>query len=553
MTTWIPRAAALAAVAALALAVAACTGGDDGVETAATPTGVELSEHRFGELKIAYDDGIDYLDPGLSYTTQGWGVMLPVHLGLLTYSQEPGSDGAELIPALAEDLPEISADGLTYTLRLREGRTYSDGTPVRASDFAATVERLFRLDSPGAGFFTGIAGADRYARTKQGSIRGIITDDADRTIEIQLRAPQADFLNILAMMFAALVPAGTPADDQSTKRIPANGPYMIERYVPDQIVSVVRNPRWEPIEGIPNGNPDRMTFNVVPDPGTALESVIEGENDYDFHPIPIERLSEVRRRYAERLKLYAPANTYYFFMDTRIAPFNRLAARQAVNYAIDRGAIAGLYGGLATPTQNVLPPAYPQYEKIEMYPYDLERARRLVQQSGTAGTTVTIWTSSRETLRKPSEYLRGALNRIGFKATVKVVDPAAYLPALGDARTRAQIGISNWFHDYPHPLNWFDALLNGNRIRPTNNYNFGHADVEAINQRIEELKREPELSDEVNEEWKEIERLVLENALWAPIVNRTFTELFSSSMDLENCYVSHVLYQFLYASACKKE
>jgi peptide/nickel transport system substrate-binding protein len=529
-------------------------GGDGDAEPVSTTavTGA-TPERAFPELRVAMDNGIDYLDPGLAYTVQGWSVMFPVHLGLLTYRPVSGPEGATLIPALAESMPAVSADHRRYRFTLREGLRFSNGQQVRASDFASTVERLFKINSPGAGFFRSIEGADDFAETEQGDISGIAVDDAERSIEITLEEPQGDFLYVLATMFGAIVPAGTPDRDQSEERIPATGPYMIQSYDPSEQATLVRNPEWQGIEGVPDGNPDSMVFTVVDDPSAALDSVLEGDNDYDFHQVPSERLAEIRADHADRLRLYTPANVYYYFLNTREAPFDRLEVRQAVNHAVDRREIAELYDGLATPTQNVLPPSYPQYRKIEPYDYDLEKARALVRESGYAGTSVTVWGNSRETIRAPARYLVGVLDDLGFEAELKIVDPAVYLSTIGDQRTRAQAGVANSFlQDYPHPYRWFQPLVSGSAITERNNTNLSNADVPEIDAKIDELADE-ELTDEVNEEWAEVDRLVLENALWAPMVNRQFTDFFADDMDLESCYVSHVLYQFLYATSCKND
>jgi peptide/nickel transport system substrate-binding protein len=540
-----------AVVAALTLAVAACGGDDEGAGGTTTEAAGGAAERTFPEFKVAYEP-IDYMDPGLSYSVQGWTIMWNVHLGLLTYKHVGGPEGAELIPALAEDLPEVSEDGLTYSFTLREGLKYSDGKDVKASDFKSTIKRLFLIDSPGVGFFTGIVGADKFAETKKGDIPGIVTDDAERTLEIKLSKPQGDFLHILAMVFAGFVPPNTPAKDQSTVGIPATGPYMVEKFVPNRSATVVRNPNYKEIDGIPTGNPDKMTFTIVEEDSASLQSVIDGRNDYSTHPIPVDRLGEVQNQYADQLKLYTPANTYYYFMNNRLAPFNKLEVRQAVNYAIDREAIVRLYGGLATATENFLPPTYPQYKKISMYPHDMAKARQLVQQSGTAGQAVTVWSSTRETHQKAAEYLTDILNQLGYKAKLRAIDPAIYWATIGTQRTKAQTGLANWFQDYPHPLNWFDTLLNGNRITEEHNNNYSNADVTAINNKIEELKREAELTDEINAEWAEVDQMVMENAVVAPFVNRQFTDFFTPEMDLDNCYVNHVLYQFDYIQACKK-
>jgi peptide/nickel transport system substrate-binding protein len=548
---WKRLAGLVALFAALTFALAACGGGDDeeaeGTTTEATGGAAERS---YPEFKIAYEP-IDYMDPGLSYTVQGWGIMWNVYLGLLTYKHVDGPEGAELIPALAEDLPEISRDGKSYKFTLREGINYSNGTPVKASDFKSTIKRLYLVDSPGVGFFTGIEGAEQFAETKKGDISGIVTDDAARTIEIKLTKPQGDFLHILAMVFAGFVPPNTPGKDQSTTPPPGTGPYMVESFVPNRTAVVVKNPEWKGIEDIPDGNPEKMTFTIMEDDSASLQSVIDGNQDYTSHPIPVDRLGEVQNQYADQLKLYLPANTYYYFMNTRVKPFNKLEVRQAVNYAIDREAIVRLYGGLAEPTQNVLPPTYPQYKKINMYTHDLAKAKQLVRQAGETGTAVRVWSSSRDTHQKAAEYLTDILNQMGLKATLRVIDPAIYWTTIGNQRTKAQAGLANWFQDYPHPLNWFDTLLNGNRITEEHNNNYSNADAAEVNDAIEELKLEPELNDELNTRWAEVDQMVLENALWAPFVNRQFTDFFTPQMDLEDCYVNHVLYQFDFTQSCK--
>jgi peptide/nickel transport system substrate-binding protein len=548
------RPGVLACLAALLLVVGGCSfgGGDDEEAAPTTSTGTAKPVQSFPEFRVALDDALDFLDPGLSYTTQGWSMLWLTHLPLLTYRHVNGPEGATLIPALADDLPEISSDGRTYKFRLRDGLKYSNGEPVEANDFAYAVERLFRARSLGRGFFTNIKGAAKYAETRKGHIAGIAADDRTGEITISLAQPQGDFLNVVATEFAALVPKGTPARDQSTKRIPATGPYMIEDYKPGESATLVRNPSYVPIAGIPRGNPDKISVQIIEDDEPALDSVIEGDNDYDFHAIPRNRIAEVRKKYRDRIKEYTPPNTYYYFMNTRVKPFDKLAVRQAVNYAIDREAIVRLYDGFATPTENVLPPALPQYEPISMYPHDLKKARRLVAASGYRGTAVTVWGNTRPTSRKPAEYLAKVLARLGFRAKLKLIDPALYLTRIGNQRTRAQTGVSNWFQDYPHPLDWFDVLLNGNRITAENNNNYSNADVPAINAKIEALKREPELSDDVNAQWADVDRMVAQYALWAPFVNRRFTDFFSEDMDIQRCYVNHVLYYFDYSQICEK-
>jgi peptide/nickel transport system substrate-binding protein len=551
--TWFLGLAVL--VGSLALVAAGCGGGGKKSTSSTESTGSTSTggggggQKKFPVFNAVYDTGTDYLDPGLSYTVQGWGAMWHVYLPLLTYKDVAGPQGATIVPALAQALPTVSNGGKTYKLKLRSGLKYSDGKPVKASDFKYAIKRLFQIDSPGVGFFTNIVGADQFSKTKKGDISGIVTNDQTGDITVNLTAPQGDFQNILATTFAALVPAGTPPKDQSTHPIPSTGPYMIQSYQPNKQFVIVRNPQYQHIDGLPDGNPDKIVFKIVEDDAAALQQVINGQGDWDFHPIPTDRLASVQQKYGDRLKIYTPANTYYFFMNTRVKPFTDLKVRQAVNYAIDRQALVRLYGGLATPTQNVLPPTYPQYKKISLYTHDLAKAKQLVQQSGMAGMKVTVWGSNRSTSKAPVEYYTDVLNKLGFKATPKIIDASIYWTTIGNQATKAQTGFADWFQDYPHPLDWFDVLLNGKRITQTHNNNYSNANVAAVNNKIEELKLKPSLDSATNDQWAQVDKMVAQNALWAPFVNRQFTDFFSSRIDT-SCYINHVLYQFDYATIC---
>ena len=130
-----------------------------------------------GTLRVTYNAFPDYLDPALSYTLEGWTAMYDTYIPLLTYAHAEGDAGSEVIPGLAEALPKVSDGGKTYTLVLRQGLKYSDGTPVRASDFKHVDRTAFELSSPASTFYTDIVGAERFAETKKGGIAGIETDD----------------------------------------------------------------------------------------------------------------------------------------------------------------------------------------------------------------------------------------------------------------------------------------------------------------------------------------------------------------------------------------
>jgi ABC-type transport system substrate-binding protein len=123
---------------------------------------------------------------------------------------------------------------------------------------------------------------------------------------------------------------------------------------------MARNPFFKPTKYIPKGNPNTIDVQLVGDADAATQRVINGQADYSNAAIPPDRIADAKSK--GKLLLRKTANTYYFWMNIKEPPFNKLKVRQAVNWAIDRKALQTLvWGGLGRPTENVLPPTYPSY------------------------------------------------------------------------------------------------------------------------------------------------------------------------------------------------
>jgi peptide/nickel transport system substrate-binding protein len=492
-----------------------------------------------GTLKATFGSFPDSLDPGLAYTGEGSTAVYDVYIPLLTYAHASGSAGSKVIPGLAEAMPKITDGGRTYTLTLRKGLKYSDGSPVKASDFAASIERMFKLNSPGSPFYTDIVGAEAFAKTKQGGIAGIETDDASGRIVIHLVKPRGTFSNELALPFAAPVPADTAAEDLTAHPPPATGPYVISGAQPGRGWDYRRNPQWAKsneklMPAIPSGHVDRIEVDVLRNPATQVNDLEAGRYDWMGNPPPADRYAAVKSKYdGSQFKVEPTISTYFFWMNTTQALFDDVRVRQAVNYAVDARALERVYAGQLTGTQQILPPGMPGYKRIELYPHSLAKAKELVAAAKPSDREITIWTDNESPNDEAGEYLEGVLKELGFETTLKIVNADNYFGVIGNESTpNLDIGFANWFEDYPHPNDFFGPLLSGESIVPSGATNLARIDDPQLNAEIDRLAEGP-LTPQVESEYADLDRKFMEQAPWVPYGTSTLPTFVSSEIDLD--------------------
>jgi peptide/nickel transport system substrate-binding protein len=471
---------------------------------------------------VLFGTAPDYLDPSEGYTTQSAEATWLSYLGLYTYAHKSGTDGGKLIPALAQDVPQVSSDGLTYTIMLRPNMKYSDGSAVKASDFSYSIKRALKLNWGGKSFFTGyIKGATAYDSGKAKDISGIVADDASGKITITLSQPYGAFTNLLAFPSAGFIPTGTKMSNLSNTPPPGVGPYIIKNVVPNRSWDVVRNPDWtdSTIPGVPAGKVD-INAKVATSTQTEAEQVLNNQADImDWaDQIPPALVPQVKQQAADRWKLQNTISTYYFFLNTQSKPFNNLAARQAVNWALDRRALNRLNGGNFKQTCWFLPEGITGHP-TGACPYgdpngpgDIAKAKQLVQQSGLAGTSVTVWSQNRSPRKEFCAYFTDLLNKIGFKAKTKLIADAQYFPTIGNLKSNPQAGFADWNQDFPNPSDFY-LLMDKNSIQPTNNENFSQVNDPHVQSELKVLNAVPAAKlDTVAARWQALDTYLAQKA-----------------------------------------
>ncbi len=485
----------------------------------------------------AYTSFPDYMDPQLSYTAEGWTAMYDVYIPLLTYRHAAGLAGSEVIPGLAKALPKVTDGGRTYTLFLRPGLRYSNGEPVRASDFRFAVERMYTMNSGGSPFYDDIVGATRFAKTGRGHIGGIVSDDISGKIVIHLLRRRSSFDNVLALPFVAPVPADTPERDQSFHPPPATGPYEITSSRPGLGWEYERNPEWAKTDGprmpqIPGGHLDHIRITVIRNADAQVTELEKGELDWLFDPPPLDRMKEVEAgRSGTQLRVEPTVSTYYFWLNTKVAPFNNLKVRQAVNYAVNPRALRLIYGGQLKPTDQILPPGMPGYRKFDLYPYNLAKAKRLIREADPSDRDITVWSDNESPNNDATEYYAEVLKELGFRVELKIINEDYYFTVIGQTKETKNLdtGFSDWFEDFPHPSDFFDPLL---VAKPTSfdNENFPQLEAPSLNRRAARLEERPGPIDAAG--YAALDRSFMKLAPIVPFGTRTLAASFSRNVDL---------------------
>lgn len=502
-------------------------------------TGVAgASEHRGGTLRFLYSVPPASIDPANAFPATT-AELSPVYDTLLTFERVGGKDGLQLVPDLALAIPPPTNGGTLYTLVIRDDIRYSDGQLLQPEDFRYGLERALAMNPAAVPFFAKLVGASTCTRHPPSCdlSDGITVDDRARTVSFHLTSADPVFLYKLTLPFTAPVPPSVPKTDVGADAVPATGPYSIKRVDLPEELDLARNPWFHAWSAAarPDGYADEIVWRYGLTVDREIDLIERGEADWMYDP-PGDRLAEITTRYPAQVHSNPLQNTDYAFLNTRAPPFDDLRVRRALNYAVDRDAVVALFGGpdAATPTCQVLPKTIPGHD--EYCPYtvnpvpegtwsgpDLARARRLVAASGTEGMRVTYWALPDEPWGAGAgRYVVGVLNRLGYRAKLRVLRYERWARTINDSRNKAQIGTGGWIADYPAASNFFDIFLRCSAFRPadpdstSNSAEFCHPRLDRRMDVAERLQfHDP---TRANALWARIDHRIVDLAPWVPLV-----------------------------------
>jgi peptide/nickel transport system substrate-binding protein len=549
----------LGVLLALTVGIAACGGDDDdgGGEQGSTQ-GTPAEGKKGGKLTALWASDVDFIDPGQTYYQVGNIVVRATQSSLYL----PKVDDASTVePILAESDPQVSEDGCTVTVKIKDGVMFSPPVDreVTSKDVKYAIERGFfnNVNNGYAGaYFGAIKGAE--VGVKPGTaISGITTPD-DLTIQFDLKAQEAGKCTGGVLAGALVMPLTAPVPEDYAREFDkgnpstygqnqvSTGPYMIENdaqgkaigYEAGKRIHLVRNPNWKDGQDSRPAYLDEIEISQGNDDATVMSrKILEGESmiNGDQPPTPAVLREAVTRR-KDQIELVPGGGGRWIAMNTKVEPFDDVNIRKAVVAGFDKEALrltrgGELIGDIAT---HYIPPGLAGFEEAgglegqgqdftANTKGDLDLAAEYFKKAGFAsgkyeGDEELLMVGDNEGVgAKTAEVAKEQFERLGFKIRLRQVTHEAMYTKFCNV-PRAEVPICpnvGWLKDFADPQTYLDPTFNGENILPANNSNWSQLDNKQLNEEMNAAKllTDPE---ERAQAWAEIDKKITD---LAPAVN----------------------------------
>ena len=366
-----------------------------GGETAAKATAQEYDAVAAVSLDFTTMDPVDTSD------TLSGGIQRLIMDGLFGFD-----DQMNQIPMLATKW-EANEDATEYVLTLREGVSFSDGTPWNAEAAKANLDKL----------------DDTNRHLKRTSLLSSIIDTVEITgeyeVTVKLTQPFSAFIANLChpacvMMSPKVIEAG---DDVCASAPVGTGQYLFVEWEHGDHLKLERNPNWWGYEaGLVSKDAGfkSIDFKVVTENATRVNMLLAGDADFIW-PVPTESYSTVEAD--SNLVAHSEAGIVvrWLYMNTQKAPLNDVRVRKALALAVNKDAfIQIIYNGHGSPATSILGSSVTGYKRNEPVPQDIDQAKALLAEAGYPdGFTITQYYSNNTTNQKSAEFMQQQFAAIG--------------------------------------------------------------------------------------------------------------------------------------------
>lgn len=421
------------------------------------------------------------LDPQIAAGTIAQPLVADLFVGLVT------RDAASNPVAGCAERWETSADGLTWTFRLRPGLRWSDGARLTAADFLYSFRRLLspQTASPVAGMFFSIVNAREAVAGRAAPEQLGVSAPDEHTVVLRLRQPVPFLPGLLANLPVIPVPRhaiekyGT--DWTRAGNLVSNGPYMLVQRVPQAYIRTERNPHYYDAAAV---RIEEVRWHPTPDPATALKRFRAGELDV-IQTFPGEELAWIQQNMPESLHMVPLLGTYFLALNTRQPPLDDARVRRALSLAIDREALAERVLRIGvTPAWSLITPQFDGCPALVLAEQSLphgerqERARQLLAAAGFGPSqplTLTYTYDSQEENRRVFVAVASMWQAIGVITQANSMEFGALLQKMRAGEF--QVARSGGFATYGDPYGLLQQLTRGH---PANGAGYANPSYDAM-------------------------------------------------------------------------
>lgn len=359
------------------------------------------------DLKISMYADITGMDPHDTSDTLSYSIQSGVFERLFQFDSQ-----MKLISQLATKYTN-NADATEFTISLREGVMFQDGTPFNAIAVKANLDRL----------------ADQSKGLKRNSLFKMIdtvTVIDEDTVDIKLSESFGAFINTLAhpsaVMWSPTVLAKYPDERELRLHPVGTGPFTFDEWSPGQDVKLVKyNDYWK--AGWPKV--DSVTFYPASEDSTRVASLKSGQVDA-IYPLPSDLMKSVQSD--PKLSVQKDPSIYSMYMaiNTQHKALADVRVRQAINYALDRNLWLKINSaGMGVAAKSAIAPNVQFFEAQTLpdYSYNPTMAKKLLKEAGyNKDLTLKLWTSNATDRVRSAQFVKQQLGQVGIKVSVVPMD-----------------------------------------------------------------------------------------------------------------------------------
>ena len=471
------------------------------------------------EAVLAIGGQPETLDPYNTNTTLTQAVCKSFYQGLFEFDKD-----LKVKPVLAESYT-VSKDGLAYTFKLRSGVKFHDGTDFNAEAVKVTLERVINPEN-------------KLARYNQFNRIAKIEALSPTSVRITLKEPFGPFINSLAHPSAGMIsPAALKKYGKDIGFNPVGtGPFT---FVEWKQTDFVKGKKFEGFwqKGLPKV--DAVTWKPVLENSTRAAMLQTGEADFAF-PLPYEQAAELEKNAKLKVVTGPSIIQRYVSFNMLQKPFDDVRVRQAINYAINKQALAKVaFNGYAMPAEGIVPQGVAYAHKMPAWPYDPAKARALLKEAGYAnGFESVLWSAyTTTTAQKTIQFLQQQLAQVGIKVSIQSLEPGQrteWVQTAPDPKTaKVRMYYAGWSASTGE-ADWALRPLLATEAWPPKLNNTAYYSNPVVDDAI--AKALVSVDDKEKAElYRRAQEQIMKDAPWAPLVTEKI--LFATSKRLSGVHV----------------